>query len=312
MSKPLVSVLIPVYNRVDFVQKAIESALMQKIDKFPIEIVVVDNASTDGTWNVLQLLGQSDSRIRVFRNKENIGPVRNWVQCLEHANGVYGKFLFSDDLLLPSYFESTMAYIIKEDVGLVFSAVKIGGAELDSRTEYLWKDDKGVYSSEKLIESILFSRKVPFSPGAAIFRISDLKSSLLSTIDTKVDVGFLAHGAGPDVLLYLMIAKNYKNIAYVNEPLVFFREHEGAISIEKGEVVQKAYVMAKEWFVRNYLNESTRQMFLAYEWLRSCFRKQKIITRVEFAKSLGFSNGVKLSGVISALIYQIKMRVFNV
>ena len=89
--RPLASILIPVYNRAGLIEATIRSALAQSYD--PIEVVVVDNASTDATWEVLQRLALEDPRLRIFRNETNLGPVRNWRACAEHARGHYAKIL---------------------------------------------------------------------------------------------------------------------------------------------------------------------------------------------------------------------------
>lgn len=96
-----VSICIPVFNRGDFVAAAIESALQQEY--CPLEILVVDNCSTDNTWEVLQSF--KDSRVKLIRNDSNLGMFGNFNRCLNLASGEYIRFLCSDDLLLPETIE---------------------------------------------------------------------------------------------------------------------------------------------------------------------------------------------------------------
>ena len=112
---PLVSLLIPVYNRETLIGPCIESALAQTVDD--LEIIVSDNASTDATWETCQKYAARDSRVRIFRNCENIGPVHNWARCLAHARGRLGKFLFSDDQIYPHYLERTLSYMNDPRIG---------------------------------------------------------------------------------------------------------------------------------------------------------------------------------------------------
>ena len=65
---PLVSILIPVYNRASIVSRAIDSALSQTYSN--IEIIIVDNNSTDSTWDILLKYKQRDSRIKIFKNEQ--------------------------------------------------------------------------------------------------------------------------------------------------------------------------------------------------------------------------------------------------
>ena len=80
MYAPLVSVLIPVYNREILVRKTIESAVNQTYDN--IEIIVIDNQSTDGTFEVIQEYAERYDNVWCFQNDVNMGPVLNWVNFL--------------------------------------------------------------------------------------------------------------------------------------------------------------------------------------------------------------------------------------
>lgn len=91
---PAISVIIPTYNRKEHVERTIKDALKQTLENF--EIVCVDDGSTDGTWLVLQRLGELDRRVRIF-HKENggAGSARNL--GIEQSKGEYLFFLDSDD-----------------------------------------------------------------------------------------------------------------------------------------------------------------------------------------------------------------------
>ena len=91
------TIAIPVYNRETLVRAAVESALAQTADD--LEILVIDNASTDGTWDALQTY--RDPRLRLVRNDSNIGLFGNLNRCLELARGETIRILCSDDRLVP-------------------------------------------------------------------------------------------------------------------------------------------------------------------------------------------------------------------
>ena len=95
-----VDIIIPVYNRQALVRDAIESALAAGKD-VPVEIIVVDDASTDGTWDVLRTY--NDPRIRCFRMEANGGQSAARNHGLDFARGTYIKFLDSDDILVPGH-----------------------------------------------------------------------------------------------------------------------------------------------------------------------------------------------------------------
>jgi len=91
------TIAIPVYNRQDFIRRAVDSALEQDVPD--LEILVADNCSTDHTWDVLQ--SYADSRLRLVRNERNVGLFGNFNRCLSLARGEYLRFLCSDDKLVP-------------------------------------------------------------------------------------------------------------------------------------------------------------------------------------------------------------------
>jgi len=104
----LVSVIIPVYNRPRLVAEAINSVLAQSYR--PIEILVVDDGSSDETLPVLQKLAAAHPEINVVTQK-NSGPGAARQRGLEACNGEFIQFLDSDDLLLPDKFRKQIAML---------------------------------------------------------------------------------------------------------------------------------------------------------------------------------------------------------
>jgi glycosyltransferase involved in cell wall biosynthesis len=104
---PLVTIGIPSYECADYIGEAISSALSQ--DFADLEVVVVDDASTDGTLDVLA--GFDDPRLRVIVNEHNVGPGRNWNRVLEEARGRYVKVMGCDDVLLPGSVSAQVAVL---------------------------------------------------------------------------------------------------------------------------------------------------------------------------------------------------------
>jgi glycosyltransferase involved in cell wall biosynthesis len=126
---PKISVLIPTYNRADYLEEAIESVLEQDYGNF--ELIVSDNGSTDGTEERVKKY-LTDSRARYFRNERNLGSGANYRKLLyEHAAGHLGHFLTDDDYFIDRQHLSKAVRLIQEPgVGVVFS-----GAESRYRKE---------------------------------------------------------------------------------------------------------------------------------------------------------------------------------
>ncbi len=109
-SIPLISIGVPVYNGKRYLREALDSALAQDYPHF--EVIVSDNASTDGTEAVAREYAEKDARIRYWRNAENLGALPNFGQAFALSNGKYFTWLACDDVLSsPRYLSTTAAFL---------------------------------------------------------------------------------------------------------------------------------------------------------------------------------------------------------
>jgi len=95
-NKPKVSIIIPVYNREDYIGETINSVLNQDYENF--EIILVDDASSDNSNAVMQKFADDEDRVILLKNTLNKGRSGSVNVGLEKANGDYITFLDSDDL----------------------------------------------------------------------------------------------------------------------------------------------------------------------------------------------------------------------
>lgn len=118
MSKPLISVVIPAYNVGPFIEEAIRSIMNQTYEN--LEIIVVDDASTDNTYHILQELASIDSRIKLFRNAQNKRIVETLNFGIEHVTGPYIVRMDGDDVSLPTKIEVQHQFLLDNpDIDLV-------------------------------------------------------------------------------------------------------------------------------------------------------------------------------------------------
>lgn len=104
---PSVTIGIPVYNGAASIQATAESVLGQTYRD--LELLIVDNASTDSTQSVCEALASDDSRVRYVRNETNIGQNANFTKVFQEATGTYFRWMGDDDWLEPSYVEECVA-----------------------------------------------------------------------------------------------------------------------------------------------------------------------------------------------------------
>jgi glycosyltransferase involved in cell wall biosynthesis len=108
MNNPLVSILIPVYNTEKYVAEAIESALNQTYKN--IEIIIVDDGSTDKSWEIIESYRQKyPDKIKTYRQK-NKGACAARNKAFELSSGQYIQYLDADDLLAPDKIEHQIKY----------------------------------------------------------------------------------------------------------------------------------------------------------------------------------------------------------
>ena len=95
----LVSVGLPVFNGARYLQQALDSLVGQTYEN--IELVICDNASTDGTADICHEYQARDKRIRYYLNEENVGAAENYNRCFRLARGEYFKWAAHDDVCAP-------------------------------------------------------------------------------------------------------------------------------------------------------------------------------------------------------------------
>lgn len=109
---PLVSIGLPVYNGERYLAETLDALLAQTYTN--IEIIIFDNASTDGTQALCRAYALKDSRVRYYRNERNLGAARNYNLTVEHARGVYFKWAAHDDLCRPTFIEACVSVLERE------------------------------------------------------------------------------------------------------------------------------------------------------------------------------------------------------
>ena len=111
--QPLISIIIPIYNIMDCLEKCVDSCINQTYKN--VEILLVDDGSTDGTGKLCDKLKEKDKRIRVF-HKENGGSSSARNLGIEEAKGEYLGFVDSDDFISPTMYEELVNAVLEHHV----------------------------------------------------------------------------------------------------------------------------------------------------------------------------------------------------
>lgn len=264
---PLASILIPCFRSRAFVARAVTAALAQTCRD--LEVVVVDNASDDGTAELVAGLAAADPRVRLHRGTENVGPVRNWRRAASLARGELAALCFADDWFEPAFVERGAAALRDPQVGFALSAVLKERPGRPAEVEFALPGPP-VRPTRQFLAALYEGRgpEVPWSPGCALFRRADLVRWLERPLPEEASRGYLVHGAGPDVHVYLQACLAYPAFAHLGAPLVHFLDHGGNLS--RRPEVRRAYLDALEDFLAASPSAPVdRRRARAVSWVRS-------------------------------------------
>jgi glycosyltransferase involved in cell wall biosynthesis len=215
---PLISVLIPTYNRADYLVEAVESV---KAQDYPnLEVLVSDNASTDGTEEQIKKY-LADSRFRYYRNEKNLGNVENYRKLIyEYASGPLAHILADDDYFIDRQHLSKAVRLMKEQgAGIVFSGAESRyQREKEGRSMSLGLEE--ILAQEWWVENLCRTRG-----GLTIF--PSCGSGTLFDLAKARELR--AFGGTPfcDYEFALQAILSYPRIGYLKEPQYVERRHEG-------------------------------------------------------------------------------------
>ncbi|MBT6049819.1 MAG: glycosyltransferase [Candidatus Scalindua sp.] len=207
--QPLVSVVMPTYSQAQFIGDAVKSVLDQTYANF--ELIIIDNYSEDNTEDIIASFNDTRIKYEKFRNNGIIAASRN--VGISESRGKYIAFLDSDDMWKPTKIEKQIELLENDNnVFLVYSRLIVIKNGLYRKT---LPKRKRLRSGNAFIPLFLSNN---FIGTSSVLLRNDLKeNNFLFDTDKRLI-------AIEDYDLWLRIAKN-KQIAYVEEPLVVYREH---------------------------------------------------------------------------------------
>lgn len=233
--KMTISVIMPNYNYERYIGTAIESLQNQQgFDDlgFDLQIIVVDDGSTDNSWQKLEQMRSADPRIEVYRNERKKGESGTRNTGLSHARGDWFIYLDSDDLLSPRAL-SSLCQVIRDNPGCRFVAGDIqkvdpDGAAID--VPLFWPDN----DVRKALESRM-QNGVAVIPDAVSFFFAVrflvvmgnglLHKDLVARAQTFDEN--LTHAVDTD---YNTRAALGESLYFIEEPILMYRQHSASVS----------------------------------------------------------------------------------
>ena len=221
MKDPVVSIVMPVWNAVRFLERTLDSVLKQTFDDF--EVVCTDDGSTDGSLDILRAYARRDPRIRAI-GAQHAGACAALNRCLDEARGQYVAFLDNDDWLHPKALQTAYGAISAVQTDLLF---------FDWRAV---RDDGTAHTPEfPPVPQDLCPQVIGDPVGWSVeerrgFVTRVLLGARLHRRETLKDVRFDPDYTYGDVLFYWkLMAKPGIRVAHLPVPLYFYAERTGSI-----------------------------------------------------------------------------------
>ena len=240
--KPLVSVLIPCYNCEEYVEEAVMSIVKQTYSN--LEILVIDDGSTDNTGCILQELAKKDNRIKYIKNTTNLKLIKTLNKGLDLCKGKYIARMDADDISLPERIEKQVIFLEKHsEIGIVGTYIQIFGVR-----KGVWRMD----TSDKYIRAHLFCN-TSFAHPTVMIRTSVLRDNCLYY---KTE-----YPHAEDYKLWCDMAQ-YTKLANIPEVLLYYRINQNQVSNKFSKEQKETAQRIREGYINDFL--AKRNIFIRF------------------------------------------------
>jgi glycosyltransferase involved in cell wall biosynthesis len=225
MNRQPVSIVIPTYQRAETIGRTLKS-LADAPPQHPYEVIVVDNASTDGTEDIVAKMFDAIGNLHFYRWEENLGPLENWRRGIERAQGHWLKILWSDDGVDPGAIDRLVSVAETEGFSTVTCGVRL---QYRGRDINWYPDPVSSLEPETVVDGLLrLPAALPVSPTAALVRREQALHGLRSV---QIPEACATSAIGPDVVLTYWDVFNGAAGVHIGEPLVNFGSPEDSITV---------------------------------------------------------------------------------
>lgn len=245
-----VSIIIPMYNSENYIDKCIQSVINQTLNN--IEILLVDDGSKDKTLEICNKYSSVDRRIKIIKQENNgVSYARNI--GLDFAIGEYITFVDSDDFIENDMLEILYYEAVKNNCDIIMSGFNIING---SGINYTMECDSKIYNKQEVFKLFYFDKK-PFSPNYAWGKL--IKRSIFNNIRFREDI-FLMEDTLFSIQLFM---KCSNNIMYINKYLYNYVQREGSESKRFSKKrITSFYALEELINIAKCINEEYERAFL--------------------------------------------------
>lgn len=233
-NKPIISVIMAAYNAEKYISECIESVLNQTLRDF--EFVIIDDGSSDNTYDIIKKYSEKDERIKLIKNSKNFGLVRSINVGLEQAKGKYIARMDADDICLIDRFEFQTDFLdSNREIFLV------GGSFY-----YIDEDGKILFTQINNYDSEKISKKLPYRsmihhPTVMFRNTGDIfyREKAIFSEDRDLWLRFLTEG---------------KKMVVLPKIVLKYRFHEGSICCSNLEKQKRMIKQVVQWYFERRKN----------------------------------------------------------
>ena len=209
-----VSIIIPAYNAEKYIDDCLNSVLNQTYNN--LEIIVVDDCSTDNTYNMLKAYSQKDNRIKLYKMEKNGGVSRTRNKAMKHITGDYLYFIDADDWIDLNYIEEMVRAIEKYNADIIINK------NIFIHNKKSKKRHNNILDKYNELNSAGFYGGWPY-----------IWNNLIRTsFFRKVNAYFPENLKYEDIFFITQLFANSNDKYIINGPFYHYRKHNNSISAE--------------------------------------------------------------------------------
>lgn len=260
MEKPLISIIIPVYNTKEFLTKCVHSLLLQTVHSF--EMILIDDGSTDGSSQLCDELALEDNRIIVIHSvNRGASYARN--KGLEIAKGDYIAFVDSDDWVTIDYLDSLLRQYDQQNIDLSIVGYKVVTGE-ESNLPNAFKEHPfiEIISSEEALVNIFKSDRYKGYLWNKLFKTEMIRKYHLK-FDSEIKIW-------EDLLFCCQYLMNTNQVSISNKTCYLYVSRKGSATSLRNDANEKTKLIAAKKIaeldihVADFVDETKKRLIIEY------------------------------------------------
>lgn len=293
---PKITVIIPTYNRADFLTRCVDSILEQTYENF--EIIIIDDCSTDNTSEIVKKRYGADFRIKYVLNETNLGPGGNRQKAYLMMSGEYVIFADDDDYYFePEFFKKALAVFMERENLSMVCANSIFFDDVNKSFAFYALSFCGEMDREKFFFGFNTKYRKPNSTFPSVFKKSVLDRADFANMKMMNDASIYMRAAcfGNVCMLRDWVGVYWQHGTNISKKLPFdfimenLDEKNNIYALAKAQfaVNNPEWLLAQQMYTLNYFYKSKKLSFFKYRKLKKWIKanggeiKEKLMKSVE-------------------------------